>query len=124
MSTFEKIEATTKRLEILEILTQFLLVVAKRDTATTAKDSNLLKVVYLCINRVSLLLGSSFGSDKQLCPDYMGVELGIGEALIVKAIGESTGRALSKIKEDLRKEGDLGKVAMVRFCRLPAGLPG
>ncbi|KAK8853229.1 hypothetical protein IAR55_003931 [Kwoniella newhampshirensis] len=96
--TFEKIEATTKRLEILEILTQFLLVVAKRDTATKAKDSNLLKVVYLCINR--------------LCPDYMGIELGIGESLLVKAIAESTGRATTKIKEDLRKEGDLGKVAM------------
>ena len=49
VSTFEKIEATTKRLEILEILTQFLLVVAKRDTAM---EANLLKVVYLCINRV------------------------------------------------------------------------
>nr|XP_031861749.1 uncharacterized protein CI109_002982 [Kwoniella shandongensis]KAA5528821.1 hypothetical protein CI109_002982 [Kwoniella shandongensis] len=98
VSTFEKIEATTKRLEILEILTQFLLVVAKRDTATKAKDSNLLKVVYLCINR--------------LCPDYMGIELGIGESLLVKAIAESTGRATTKIKEDLRKEGDLGKVAM------------
>jgi len=55
VSTFEKIEATTKRLEILNLLTQFLLVVAKRDTATSIKDSNLLKVVYLCINRVSAL---------------------------------------------------------------------
>lgn len=52
VSTFEKIEATTKRLEILQILTQFFLVVAKRDTKCEAKDSNLLKVVYLCINRV------------------------------------------------------------------------
>lgn len=102
MSTFEKIEATTKRLEILNILTQFLLVVAKRDTSHTVKDSNLLKVVYLCINR--------------LCPDYMGIELGIGEMLLVKAIAESTGRATTKIKENLRKEGDLGKVAMVRSC--------
>ncbi|AAW45295.1 hypothetical protein CNBH3980 [Cryptococcus deneoformans B-3501A] len=98
VSTFEKIEATTKRLEILEFLTQFLLVVAKRDTATDAKGSMLLKVVYLCINR--------------LCPDYMGIELGIGESLLIKAIAESTGRAMPKIKEDLKKEGDLGKVAM------------
>ncbi|WVO21208.1 uncharacterized protein IAS62_002515 [Cryptococcus decagattii] len=98
VSTFEKIEATTKRLEILELLTQFLLVVAKRDTATDTKGSMLLKVVYLCINR--------------LCPDYMGIELGIGESLLVKAIAESTGRAMPKIKEDLKKEGDLGKVAM------------
>ena len=43
----------------------------------------------------------------------MGIELGIGESLLVKAIAESTGRASTKIKEDLRKEGDLGKVAMV-----------
>ena len=43
----------------------------------------------------------------------MGIELGIGESLLVKSIGESTGRAIAKIKEDLRKEGDLGKVAMV-----------
>nr|ODN91782.1 DNA ligase 1 [Cryptococcus depauperatus CBS 7841] len=98
VSTFGKIEATTKRLEILEILTQFLLVVAERDTATETKDSMLLRVVYLCINR--------------LCPDYVGIELGIGESLLVKAIAESTGRAISKIREDLRKEGDLGKVAM------------
>ena len=43
----------------------------------------------------------------------MGIELGIGESLIVKAIAESTGRAVPKLKDDLRKEGDLGKVAMV-----------
>jgi DNA ligase-1 len=53
----------------------------------------------------------------QLCPDYMGIELGIGEMLLVKAIAESTGRATTKIKEDLRKEGDLGKVAMVGLSR-------
>lgn len=43
----------------------------------------------------------------------MGVELGIGESILVKAIGESTGRSLSLIKADLKKEGDLGLVAMV-----------
>ena len=50
----------------------------------------------------------------QLCPDYAGLELGIGESLLVKAIAESTGRSPTKIKESLKKEGDLGKVAMVR----------
>ena len=114
VTAFEKIEKTTKRLEILEILTQFLLAVAKRDTATEAKNSNLLKVVYLCINRVSSLMPiPDTELTGQLCPDYMGIELGIGEMLLVKAIAESTGRATTKIKEDLRKEGDLGKVAMV-----------
>lgn len=51
VSTFEKIEATTKRLEILNLLTQFLLVVAKRDT--DPNGNNLRMAVYLCINRVS-----------------------------------------------------------------------
>jgi hypothetical protein len=51
---------------------------------------------------------------EQLCPDYTGIELGIGESLLVKAIGESTGRSLQLIKADLKKEGDLGLVAMVR----------
>lgn len=43
----------------------------------------------------------------------MGIELGIGESLLIKAIAESTGRTLSLIKADLKREGDLGLVAMV-----------
>ena len=39
--------------------------------------------------------------------------------LLVKAIAESTGRSTTKIKEDLRKEGDLGKVAMVGLALCP-----
>lgn len=49
----------------------------------------------------------------QLCPDYVGIELGIGESLLLKAIAESTGRSMTVIKQDLKKEGDLGLVAMV-----------
>ena len=54
----------------------------------------------------------------QLCPDYVGIELGIGESLLIKAIAESTGRSLSVIKSDLKKEGDLGLVAMVSLLRV------
>jgi DNA ligase-1 len=43
----------------------------------------------------------------------MGVELGIGESLIVKAIAQSTGRSAQQIKQDLVKVGDLGLVAEV-----------
>lgn len=50
----------------------------------------------------------------QLSPDYVGIELGIGESILIKAIAESTGRSLSVIKADLKREGDLGLVAMVR----------
>ncbi|KDR84973.1 hypothetical protein GALMADRAFT_233491 [Galerina marginata CBS 339.88] len=93
---FSLIEATTKRLEKTAILTSFLLLVIQRSAKNDHKS--LLQAIYLCINRLS--------------PDYAGVELGIGESLLVKAIGESTGRSVSLIKADLKKEGDLGLVAM------------
>ncbi|KAF8974049.1 DNA ligase I [Flammula alnicola] len=94
--TFSLIEATTKRLEKTAILTSFLLLVIQRSAKNDPKS--LLQSIYLCINRLS--------------PDYVGIELGIGESLLIKAIGESTGRSLSLIKADLKKEGDLGLVAM------------
>lgn len=36
----------------------------------------------------------------------------------MKAIAESTGRSKEAIKADLKKEGDLGLVAMVRMLHL------
>jgi len=47
----------------------------------------------------------------KLAADYSGIELGIGESLIMKAIGESTGRGLEKVKADQNEIGDLGLVA-------------
>ncbi|KAJ7634287.1 ATP-dependent DNA ligase [Mycena polygramma] len=94
--TFALIEATTKRLEKTALLTSFLYLVIQRSAEGDSKS--LLQAVYLCINRLS--------------PDYIGVELGIGESLLIKAIGESTGRSIAVVKADLKKEGDLGLVAM------------
>ncbi|KAH9858176.1 ATP-dependent DNA ligase [Lenzites betulinus] len=93
---FALIEATTKRLEKTALLTSFLLLVIRR--RADGDTQSLLQAVYLCINR--------------LCPDYEGIELGIGESLLIKAISESTGRSLAVVKADLKKEGDLGLVAM------------
>ncbi|KAJ7071047.1 hypothetical protein C8F01DRAFT_1362831 [Mycena amicta] len=94
--TFALIEATTKRLEKNALLTSFLYLVIQR--SAKSDHTALLQTVYLCINRLS--------------PDYIGVELGIGESLLIKAIGESTGRSIATIKADLKREGDLGLVAM------------
>ncbi|KAG6890419.1 hypothetical protein C0995_008773 [Termitomyces sp. Mi166 len=94
--TFSHIESTTKRLEKNAFLTSFLLLVIQRSAKGDYKS--LLQAVYLCINRLS--------------PDYVGIELGIGESLLVKAIAESTGRSIAVIKADLQREGDLGLVAM------------
>ncbi|KAG0338988.1 hypothetical protein BG004_006980 [Podila humilis] len=90
--TFELIEATTKRLQILDYLVKFLIQVIK------LSPESLLTVIYLSINK--------------LCPEYEGLELGIGESLLMKAIAESTGREMKKIKESYAEIGDLGVVAM------------
>ncbi|KZT02686.1 ATP-dependent DNA ligase [Laetiporus sulphureus 93-53] len=96
VKVFSLIEATTKRLEKTALLTAFFLLVIQRSAKGDSKS--LLQSVYLCINRLS--------------PDYEGIELGIGESLLVKAISESTGRSLAVVKADLKKKGDLGLVAM------------
>ncbi|KAF9925522.1 hypothetical protein FBU30_004686 [Linnemannia zychae] len=90
--TFEQIEGTTKRLQILDYLVKFLISVIK------LSPESLLTVIYLSINK--------------LCPEYEGIELGIGESLLLKAIAESTGREMKKIKADYAEIGDLGVIAM------------
>ena len=90
-TTFSLIEMTTKRLEILAHCSLFLRQVLRLTPA------DFLPTVQLMINK--------------LAADYAGIELGIGESLIMKAIGESTGRSLSVIKADQHELGDLGLVA-------------
>ena len=90
-TTFSLIEMTTKRLEILAHCSLFLRQVLR------LTPGDLLPTVQLMINK--------------LAADYAGIELGIGESLIMKSIGESTGRSLSVIKADQNEIGDLGLVA-------------
>ncbi|GJC95381.1 DNA ligase-like protein [Colletotrichum higginsianum] len=91
-TTFSLIELTTKRLEIMAHCSLFL-----RQVLRLTPD-DLLPTVLLMINK--------------LAPDYAGIELGIGESLIMKAIGETTGRSLAVIKQDQKEIGDLGLVAV------------
>lgn len=91
-TTFSLVEMTTKRLIIMEHCALFL-----RQVMRLTPD-DLLPTVLLMINK--------------LAPDYAGIELGIGESLIMKAIGESTGRSLQVIKADQKDIGDLGLVAL------------
>ncbi|KAF3915393.1 hypothetical protein AA313_de0207850 [Arthrobotrys entomopaga] len=88
---FELIDGTTKRLEITAHTSLFFQQVLRLN------PSELVTVVHLMLNR--------------LAADYMGIELGIGESLIMKAISESTGRSLDKLKAMQSKVGDLGMIA-------------
>jgi len=86
--TFEKMEATTKRLE----LTQYLVDLFKQ----TPKES-VSKIVYLIQGK--------------LRPDYEGVELGVAEKLAIRAISKSSGTSVRKINEVFFEDGDIGHAA-------------
>lgn len=91
-TTFSLIEMTSKRLIIQSHCALFL-----RQVLRLTPD-DLQPTVMLMINK--------------LAADYAGIELGIGESLIMKAIGEATGRSLAVIKQDQKEIGDLGLVAV------------
>jgi len=59
--------------------------------------NDLLPSVYLCLNK--------------LAPAYAGVELGVGDSLLMRAVANTTGRSLGQVKTDTQKTGDLGVVA-------------
>jgi DNA ligase 1 len=90
-TTFSLVEMTTKRL----IISAYCSLLLRQILRLTPHD--LLPTVQLMINK--------------LAADYAGIELGIGESLIMKAIGETTGRSLQVIKADQNEIGDLGLVA-------------
>ncbi|CAD6505477.1 BgTH12-00968 [Blumeria graminis f. sp. triticale] len=98
-ATFSLIEMTSKRLLIASYCSLFLRKVLK------LTPDDLLPTVLLMVNK--------------LAADYAGIELGIGESLIMKAIGESTGRSLAVIKDSHKEIGDLGLVAVQSRAKQP-----
>ncbi|MDR2719784.1 MAG: ATP-dependent DNA ligase [Nitrososphaerota archaeon] len=91
---YGKIEATTKRLEMTDILVDLLKNTPKEDVA---------KIVYL--------------TQGKLYPDFMGIEIGIAEKLAIKALVRASGRKESEILSDLQKTGDLGEAAEIQLAK-------
>jgi len=85
---YERIEATTKRLEMTDYLVELL-----KNTPKTVID----KAVYL--------------TQGKLYPDFAGIEIGIAEKLAVRAVAKATGRSEDKVEADLKQTGDLGETA-------------
>lgn len=94
-SVFQHLEDETGRLKNLAIASEYFLKVLNRGEGA---ETNLIEVTYLMINR----LGPDYDPD---------LELGLGESLLLKALSQSTGRELKKIREDYHKYGDIGIVA-------------
>lgn len=89
--TLELIEETSARLKIVEILSNYF------RSVIVLSPVDLLPSVYLCLN--------------QLAPAYEGIELGVADMNLMKAIAQCTGRTLAQIKADVQEVGDLGIVA-------------
>ena len=85
---FDRMESTTKRLELTAILVELL---------KNTPDEVISKVVYLIQGK--------------LRPNFEGVELGIAEKLAMKAISKSAGVPIKKIQDSYIVGGDLGVAA-------------
>jgi len=85
---FERMENTTKRIELTNILVELFKKIPKK----------------IIPNAVYLLQGI-------IRPNFEGVELGIAEKLAIHAISKSSGLPIKKIENDYRNEGDLGLTA-------------
>jgi len=85
---YEKIESTTKRLEMTDYLVDLL-----KKSPYEIID----KVVYL--------------TQGKIYPDFVGIELGMAEKLAMRAISLSYGIPVEKIEEHYQKSGDLGTTA-------------
>lgn len=92
VETYSKIEATTKRLEITKLLVELI-----RATPLSIID----KVVYL--------------TQGKLYPDFLGIELGIAEKLLFRALAKVTGQTEAKVTASYKRSGDLGTVAEQLF---------
>ncbi len=83
--TFEKMEKTSKRLELTDHLV---------DLFKNTPPELVSKIVYLIQGK--------------LRPDFEGIEIGVAEKLVIRAVHRSTAIEAKRIEEAYRKDGDLG----------------
>lgn len=91
VDTLVDISATGSRLACVKLLTRLF------TTVLTRSPQDLVSVVYLAIN--------------QQAPQHEGVELGIGDALLLKVVAECCGMTEARVKECYKQSGDLAEIA-------------
>lgn len=93
---YERLEATTKRLEMTDILAELL--------SKTPPDI-IDKVVYMTLG--------------EIYPAYRGLELGVAEKLALRVVKQVTGASEKEVDEAYARHGDVGNAAMVLLRRKP-----
>ena len=88
VEVYDKIGATTKRLEMTDLLVGLL-----RETPKEELD----KLVYLTQGRIH--------------PDYAGIELGLAEKMVIRVLAHATGLEEARVEQMWKEKGDLGLVA-------------
>ncbi|XP_036288520.1 DNA ligase 1 isoform X3 [Pipistrellus kuhlii] len=89
--TFEKIEEASARLRMVETLSNLL------RSVVALSPPDLLPILYLSLN----CLG----------PPQQGLELGVGDGVLFKALAQATGRQLELVRAEIAETGDVGLVA-------------
>ena len=88
VNVYEALGATTKRLEKTEILADFL---------KTVELEDLQKITLMALGRVF--------------PPWSEEEQGIGDKLVMKAVGDAVGVSVAVVEDAIRDEGDIGAAA-------------
>jgi DNA ligase-1 len=97
---FERLEGTTKRLEMFQTLSELF-------QEATAEEID--RVIYLC--------------QEQLLPPFRGVELGMSEKLLTRALAKALDTDERRVAAAYKQRGDLGLVAETLVAR-PSGRQG
>ena len=92
--SYEQIEATTKRLEMTDLLVNLLKKTPKEVIA---------RVVYL--------------TQGKLYPDFTGIEMGVAEKLAIKALARASGQSETVILAELQKSGDIGQTSQTILAK-------
>lgn len=85
---FERLESTTKRLEMIDILSEMF----KKSSLEEIK-----RIIYLC--------------QGQILPPYKGIVIGMAEKLILRVISRVSNKSIKVIEKIYKKNGDLGLTA-------------
>ncbi|WP_400205674.1 ATP-dependent DNA ligase [Methanomethylophilus alvi] len=91
---FDRLEKTSSRLEMTDILAEFF---------RNVKPEDIRKTIYLSVGR--------------LHPDFVPLELGMADKLVLKAIASVSGRRSEEVEDLWTKTGDPGEVAEMLIAK-------